>query len=378
MAGSRTRENPIDYRQLEVGRVMERWRASESCSLVGVGSVGKSNLMQHLADPRVQTAYMQKTKTDKFRAIIIDPSMLGPLPTGGHDDEQIRCWAGYELMMHRLFLSFYRSDVLDTEEITRLYQIYQALQNGQNPLYAYMGLRYFELGLDIFMQREIHIVFMFDEFEEMLTHLPTKFFLALRGLRDANKKLLSYLSFTRAPLNQVIARSGKTLLEIEQFIELFNDNVYFVGPYNEVDARRMVDELIRRNQKAYDEYAITFLLWATGRFAGLLRAGFRVLDSLKNLNASTIMTRSEQLAGQMAKRTSVRVECRTIWTSLSPIEQFVLRAAAGLVPYQRTDESDEAVELLGQKYLLRSEDGQLSIEPPVFRFFVMHDPDAKS
>jgi hypothetical protein len=378
MPGARTRENPLDYRKLEVGRVMERWRASESCSLIGVGSVGKSNLMQHLADPRVQTAYMQKSKTDLFRAIIIDPSMLGPLPTEGPDAEQICCWAGYELMMHRLFMSFYRSNTLEEDEINRLYGIYQALQNGQNPLYAYMGLRYFELALDIFMTKDIHIVFMFDEFEEMLTKLPIKFFLALRGLRDANKKLLSYLTFTRSPLSQVLERNDIPLLAIEQFIELFNDNVYFVGPYDETDSKRMIDDLMRRNQKNYDEAAIVFLLWATGRFAGLLRAGFRVMDTLKNFSASAVITRGEQLAEQMSRRASVRTECRTIWTSLSNIEQYVLKAAAGAVPFKRSDEVDEAVELLAQKTLLRVEDGQLSIEPPVFRYFVMNTPDAST
>jgi hypothetical protein len=48
------RRQPLDYRQEEVGRIMHRWNAGESCSLVGVGSVGKSNLMQHLANPEVR------------------------------------------------------------------------------------------------------------------------------------------------------------------------------------------------------------------------------------------------------------------------------------------------------------------------------------
>lgn len=376
---TRTRKYPIEYRQQEVGRVMERWRASESCSLVGVGSVGKSNIMQHLADSKVQEAYMQRTKTERFKAIIIDPSMLGPLPKEGPDAEQICCWAGYELMMHRLFLAFYRSNILDESDTQRFYQIYQQLQNGNNPLYAYMGLRYFELALDFFMQRGIHIVFMFDEFEEMLMKLPIKFFLALRGLRDANKQLLSYLTFTRAPMPAVLQRANIPILAIEQFIELFNDNVFYVGPFNEVDGRRMVEDLAARNQKYYDDYAINFLLWATGRFAGLIRAGFRILDSMKNLNSSTIMTRSDQLVIQMAKKKSVRTECRTIWTSLLDTERYALRAAAGLEPFQRNEEVDEAVELLVQKSLLRIDDeGKLNIEPPVFRAYVASNPDLDS
>jgi hypothetical protein len=372
---TRTRKFRIEFRQQETGHVMERWRASDSCSLVGVGSVGKSNLMQHLADSDIQKAYMKEAKVQLFKAIIIDPSLLVPLPNlQDANSEQIRCWAGYELLMHRLFLSFYQSKMLNDQEAARLTEIYQSLQNGSNPLYAYMGLRYFELGLELFMRKGIHIVFMFDEFEEMLKQLPVKFFLTLRGLRDANKKQLSYLTFTRSPLPTIIEREGIDKLAIEQFAELFTDNLYYVGPYSEVDAREMVDDLSTRNQKKYDEYTVNFLLWATGRFAGLLRAGFRALDTMKNLNASTTMTKSEQLAAQIAKKKPVRIECRTIWTSLMESEKYVLRAAAGLVGFQRSDEVDESVEMLVQKSLLSIDaDNRLTIEPPVFRAFVISE-----
>ncbi len=137
MKNSRTRSQPITFRQEEVGYVMERWRASDSCSLVGVGSVGKSNLLQHLADPDVQSYYMKDVAQGKiFKAIIIDPSMLGPLPSDTSDAEQIRCWAGYELMMHRLFLAFYPFEVLGQDDARVFSETYQALQDGTNPIYA--------------------------------------------------------------------------------------------------------------------------------------------------------------------------------------------------------------------------------------------------
>ncbi len=100
----------------------------------------------------------------------------------------MRCWAGYELLMHRLFLAFYPFDMLPENEANRFYETYLALQNGTNPLYAYMALRYFEVGLQFFLRQGYKIVFMFDEFEEMLKQLPVKFFQTLRGIRDANKR----------------------------------------------------------------------------------------------------------------------------------------------------------------------------------------------
>ncbi|MBZ0303407.1 MAG: hypothetical protein K8J31_26935 [Anaerolineae bacterium] len=369
MKASQTRMQPLDYRQEEVGRIMERWRATESCSLVGVGSVGKSNLMQHLANPVVQQAYMKETHVGQFGAIIIDPSMLGPLPADS--DEQIACWIGYELMMHRMFMAFHQSELLDAKEMSRFVEIYETLQDGSNPLYAYMGLRYFELGLDLLMSKGIQIVFMFDEFEEMLKSLPIKFFLTLRGLRDSNKKQLSYLTFTRVPLMAVAEQESIDLLKIEEFMELFTDNVFYIGPYNNRDAHRMVDDLCRRNNRVYEEYVKNFLVWATGGFAGLLRASFRMLESFSDLNLTVVMTDGPALAEELSRKQPVQMECKTIWNSLSMAERQVLEVASGkLASFKRDVEADQAAEYLVRKKLLRSEGNLLTIHPPVFHYFV--------
>lgn len=375
MATSRARALPIDFRQQEVGRIMERWRAAESCSLVGVGSVGKSNLLLHLANPQVQAAYMKEAQVRQFKAILIDPSLMVPLPPKTAENEPLRCWAGYELLMHRLFIAFHDTGVLNETETRQFYETYQLLQSGTNPMFAYMGLRYFELGLEYFMRRGFHIVFMFDEFEEMLRELPVKFFLTLRGLRDANKKQLSYLTFTRMPIPSVLERERIDPLSIEPFVELFTDNTYYIGPYDDVDARRMVEELMVRNHIEYDEYTVNFLLWATGRFAGLLRAGFRALETMPDLSPSALMTRSDKLAAQLAGKLPIQTECRTIWLSLSDTERQVLKVACGLAPLQRDEHTEAAVRMLVSKSLLKlDENNNLYVDPPVFKYFVSQNP----
>lgn len=360
---------------------MERWRASDSCSLVGVGSVGKSNLLQHLANPDVQAFYIKDVAGGKkLKAIIIDPSMIGPLPDlHSSEAEPVRCWAGYELMMHRLFLAFYPFTDLPTEDTRVFYETYQALQDGTNPLYAYMGLRYFELGLEILMKQGAQIVFMFDEFEEMLKQLPTKFFLTLRGLRDSNKKRLSYLTFTRSPLLEVAETHKHDLLAIEPFTELFTDNVVYVGPYSEADARNMLDDLARRNNRKYETYALDFLLWATGRYAGLMRSGFRALESLGNIDANTVMTNNEQLVYDLAARRSIRIECKTIWTSLTEKERSMLREFTNPRPNINPNdmETQQIFALLQQKQLLKVQGARVTIEPPVFYSFVKNNPDTE-
>lgn len=377
MNNSRNRNQSISFRQHEVGYVMERWRAGDSCSLVGVGSVGKSNLLQHLSNETVQSFYMKDVVGGKvFKAITIDPSMLGPLPSATADQVAMRCWAGYELMMHRLFLAFYPFSNLSEDDGRLFYETYQALQDGNNPLYAYMGLRYFELGLELFMKQGIQVVFMFDEFEEMLKQLPVKFFLTLRGLRDANKKQISYLTFTRSPLLQLVKQYDINALDIEPFTELFNDNLLYVGPYNETDARAMVADLAKRNDKKYEAYALDFILWASGRYAGLLRSSFRTLDSLGPLDANTVMTRGEDLLHELSSRRAVRSECETIWKSLTEEEQNMLREFASSRPSidPNNYEVQQVFALLQQKQLLQLQGNRVIISPPVFQAYIKYLP----
>ena len=306
---------------------------------------------------------------------MIDPNMLGPLPAEG-DTEQVRCWAGYELLMHRLYLSLYPLENVLGSDAEHFFDAYQMLQDGTNPLYAYMGLRYFELGLEFLLRKGIQIVFMFDEFEEMLKQMPVKFFLTLRGMRDNHKSALSYLTFTRAPLPVLVERMGIPELAIEPFTELFTDNVYFVGPYNPKDARDMVDRLIKRNQRTdYPSHMIDFILYASGRFAGILRATFRMADTLGTIYPRDIY--QDEIIEKLASRPAVRMECQTIWKSLTPIEQEVLKAVARLRHYEVNEETEQAIALLVRKNLVHvdKERQTLHIEPPVFRAYVASNPD---
>jgi hypothetical protein len=206
----------------------------------------------------------------------------------------------------------------------------------------------------------------------MLKQLPVKFFLTLRGLRDANKKSVSYLTFTRSPLPQLVKKFDIDALEIEPFTELFNDNIVYVGPYNENDARNMVADLVKRNERKYEPYAIDFLLWATGRYAGLLRSSFRALDTLGALDANTVMTRSEQLLYELVSKRAVRSECETIWKSLSNEERSMLQEFAGNHPNIDPNkfEVQEVFALLQQKQLLKVQGNRVIIDPPIFQAHV--------
>ena len=139
----------------------------------------------------------------------------------------------------------------------------------------------------------------------------------------------------------------------------------------------MLDRLIGRNQRVnYPAHIANFLLYASGRYAGLLRAAFRMVDTLGTITPED--ANSDRLVEKLASRPPVRMECETLWKSLTPPEQQVLRAVSGLEAPASTNESEQAMTMLVQKRLVHVDRSQqsLRIEPPLFRVFVATNPPA--
>ncbi len=363
------RQYRLDFRKEDSIYIFDRIRNSTSASLVGVGSIGKSNLIAHLLNPLVHHHYLGAEEATSLSLIRIDANMLVPLSSHAESDDAMRAWSGYELLMHRMYLSYHPFHLLDNEEKEQFYQLYQALQDGRNPLYASMGLRYLELALTLFVRKGQKIVFLFDEFEHILETLPIKFFLTLRGLRDTYKSQLSFLTFSRSPLPVLVDRMGLDAIEIEPFVELFNDYVRYVGPYNEKDAQEMIATLSERSKVQVSESTITTLLQVTGRFAGLLRASWKVLESLPS---SVLMPPPVTLASFLIQRKAIQLECQSLWDSLNSSEQMILRTVARLQPAVVMTETEDAVNMLVQKRLLRvnAAKTELQIEPAIFRAYL--------
>jgi hypothetical protein len=359
-----------------VKRIFRTWQAGDASSIVGVGSVGKSNLLRHLAD---ETTVRTQLGDDAqhTRIIIVDANLLGPLPPPNQpDSEQYRCWAGFELIMHRMFISLYPFSQLSSDDARRFYEAYQGLQDGSNPLFAYMGVRYFELGLELFLRSGLKLVFLFDEFEELLRQMPPKFFQMLRGLRDQRKGQVVYTTFSRSSIPTLVERMALDVLALEPFVELFSDHVVYVGPYNEADGKAMLLSLAQKLGVSYSDLINGLVLTATGRFAGLLRAAYAALPDAQTVDWEK--QTAETLGAWLISQESVRAECNSIWMGLNPSEQLVLKAATKVQTYSINKDTENAVSMLVQKKLLRvsrQPEHTLTVEPPVFRSFMLTNPD---
>lgn len=363
----------LDFRKDEIGYILSKVKAGDSCSVVGVGSVGKSNLLRHLRLRKTQEHHLAEAARN-LTMILVDPNnMLESLPlqaptSSDESSEPRSSWAGYEIMTHRLYKAFYPFEGFTEDEIREFTYAYRTLRDGQNPLLPHIGLRYLEHVLELLLvptpeHEQRNITFVFDEFEDMLANLPVRFFQTLRGLRDDYKYHLTYITFTRRPLLQILDEKGYDRLALEPFVELFTDSTLYLGPYSENDAKAMLDRLSRRKNVAHPPSFRKFLLRASGGHAGLLRASFGLAAHI------SFNTPESEAFRFLLNSKPVQDECQTIWDSLSLNERLTIKEI--LKRPAPLGKDIQIVTLLREKQLLKTAENtqseELEITPPLFR-----------
>jgi hypothetical protein len=349
----------MSYRARETAAVLTAWSTGQCVSIVGVGSAGKSNFVQHLA----ASGSVHGPATDwpdNMLPVVIDANMLGPLPDAREQGRgELAFWAGCELLLHRTFMALYPFSDFSDAERTALYQSYEALQDGSNPLYAQLALRYLELGLSVPLRRGQRIAFVLDEFERLATLLPVTFFQSLRGLRDMHKRRLMFATVGRSALPDVMEAAGLPPLASEPFVELFHDHAVYLGAHAPEDAQAMIQDLLGRRNAVMSVAVVGTLVTVTGSFPGLLRASLHAMLDQPAMGRLSARDLTPALLGVPA----VVQECAAIWGSLSSFEQAALHE---LCRGRRAD--DPAAPAVLQLKGLVTRKSQL--QPPIFASFV--------
>ena len=100
---------PPAYQQYDVKYVYSSLRAGQSCSLIGIGSVGKSNLMQHLTRDDVKAHHLSDKEAPYLLTVYLDPHTLIDVQAGALEAAG-KAWAGYELMLSRFIYQLQRAE----------------------------------------------------------------------------------------------------------------------------------------------------------------------------------------------------------------------------------------------------------------------------
>lgn len=371
---------PEVYQEEDARQVFKWLRRGESCSLVGIGSVGKSNLLNFIMDERIKHKY----RASNVIMVFLDPHKLVHLQKQGLEMAGTS-WPGYEIMIHRLRRAVAEmydrgqlqppvSNNLDmTSSITGFYL---NLFRTEQPLLVQTGIRQLEESVyEVLRQhRDWKIAFLFDEFEGF-RDLPPEFFESLRGLRDEFKYRVMYVTTSRRDPEELVKEwdlyTSKRAREImEGFLELFRGFTIYLRLLDPPSAAGLMARLARRywgEDRELDEARREDLMNATGSHAGLMR---RCFLPIANLDARRPI---DDLCRYLLTQDGVVKECLAILDSLSEAERDALWYAARGKAVRADTAAQLEMKHLGKQF----RPGYLELNMPVLRQYLFNLPEPK-
>jgi hypothetical protein len=348
---SPNRSYPLSFRQVEVARVMQVLRAGDSCSLIGVSGMGKSNLFRFLCHPSVGEHFLEQEWVN-FLILQVDIHALA----------EVNEAAIYDLFFERLILAM-EAQKVERGLIDQIAALHKEAEPQQDRL---IWLKYFSRALRTCARiRPFRFVFMLDQFDELYRTLEPRFFVNLRALRDEHKDRLTFIIFSRDELPAI-----RDTPELDEFNELVRAHSIGIGPYLPADARLELEHIARRYGQVLTPEFSEHLFSLTGGHPGLLRACYlsslpaQIADSPQatrtGANNSTAMLEFLEYA-------EVLTECKKLQESLREDELKGLRtllqtpgAASGPDVIRRLrmkgilNQADQVFSPLFKEYLART------------------------
>ena len=291
----------LSYRAAEAKKVMGWIHTGQCGCLVGLRGAGKSNFLRFLLRPDVHQHYLGRDHPN-FSFVHVDLLSLV-----NHSS-----WAVYELILNEMVAQF---DTLGMKgkSASAIAALHNEIMRRQDPLVAQRTVeRYLNVLLNRPSQR---LVILFDEFNAVVQTVDASLFRSLRALRDAHKERLIYI----VAGTDDFARLRSDRADVEHFYRLVSRNVCSLGPYNEADARQMIDYLAGQRSHEFTPDDKAHLIELCGGHAGLLKAVLSLLsNTTRGLNIKKL---TQTLNGE----STIWAECQKIWQSLPESGQAALR-----------------------------------------------------
>jgi hypothetical protein len=297
---------PDEFRHHVVKKLFDWARAGESVSVIGMSGVGKSNLFNHIRDPKTQARYLEGQEANT----IIVRANFHYVPD--FTDRSI-----YSLILEQL--ESLESEAarlgIESDTIEKISQYHEILLDAGAD--ALKVQRYFKLAVRALLgDTRRRLVLLCDQFDDVYQEAEPRLFANLRGLREAYKYRLCYFIFTRDLLTNMVEMDAAR----EEFYELMASNILGLKPYQKSDAFSLLRRVSQRNQLALSDEMSEWLFALSGGHAGLLRAAYLGVAPT-GLN---IYDDGETAVSQLLQLPGVETECEKIWRSLSVHERRVL------------------------------------------------------
>jgi ribosomal 50S subunit-associated protein YjgA (DUF615 family) len=187
---------------------------------------------------------------------------------------------------------------------------YRQSQQEQDPFLPQSALR--ELFF-LLRSKQVKVVLVMDRFDYFCELASPQMFNTLRSLRDSFKDILCYIVGSRYELDYLA-----DFADMSELHELLDGHTCWVGPMEEEDARRLIEEETGRGSIEPTERERKLLLELTGCYPALLKAVSRWWWSTPTKPAARKWLIS------LLKEQAIQNRLRELWHSLSQEEQLLL------------------------------------------------------
>lgn len=307
---------PVDTRDEEIEKIVGFIKEGNSCQIIGLPGVGRSNLFGMLAYNRAIREKHFPTKNEWVHFVMVDFSEV----RGRSLVDTIKLF----------FLSL--TDSLRErgmmEEYSALQKIFKESSPLQDELVMFQG---FKRAIDyLCLEKKRTIIFLFDRFEEYIKTLRPEFFAQMRILRNRAKYRFSILFSLSRPLEDLL--EPQLFADFSEFI--IGHHVYLpildgVG----VDFR--INYLEKLTGKSIPPEVKEEVLKVTAGHGKLTRLSLEailanldvILSEAKNLSSKDEIFRQAQddnLIEFLLEQKIVRGGIYEIWNTLLPAEQEYL------------------------------------------------------
>lgn len=323
-------------------------RQGQCCAVVGVSNTGKSFLLKSLLSEEVRQACTCNGSSVPI-VVFVDCLQAG-------DNE-----LAFYVLLLRCLLENLETSPTSQSTIERLRTCYfEALHST-----ADVGVRdMFASSMhELERQKNIQLVLILDEFDDIFRSLSMIAVRQFRALRDEWGTRLCYVVATSRDLESL-----RPDAETYEFREPFHLRTRILRPLSTADSERFIAYLAEGRGRTLEETYTARIIELSGGHPGIMERAYSLLEAIPS--GSTAL---QTVVAELGERQPIKKECQRLWEELEEKDQQDLLT---LVRWNKID-ADSKQRLVAKGLVIEREDGTMAIFSPVFEAFVRQEWDRR-
>ncbi|MCL5113948.1 MAG: helix-turn-helix domain-containing protein [Patescibacteria group bacterium] len=294
---------PDTSRFSEIEKILGFVRNGNSCQLIGLPGIGRSNLLGLLTyNTGIRINHLGENQK-WFHFVLLNFSEVRKKPLLG--------------VMKFIFLSLLDSlrERKMNEDYKKVNEILNESLKANDELVLFQGLK---RAIDFLcIEKELTVVFLFDRFEEYIPMLSSEFFTNLRVIRNRAKYRFSVVFSLSRSLDDLVEP-----MLFADFYEFLAGNIVYLPLFDKPGLDFRISYLEKVSGKKINKKNIDSIIELTGAHGKLTRLCLEAILATSNWQLAT----REGLSEFLLEQKGIQGSLFEIWSSLNPEEQKMISA----------------------------------------------------